>query len=52
MRVIRSAARASNSGAAERYQLFRGRNNWYLHACPELLALAAQRLQDAQEQQS
>ena len=25
---------------------------WYLHACPELLALAAQRLQDAQEQQS
>jgi integrase/recombinase XerD len=25
---------------------------WYLHACPELLALAARRLQDAQEQQS
>jgi integrase len=25
---------------------------WYLHASPELLALAAQRLQDAQEQQS
>ena len=25
----RSAASASNSGAADRYQLFRYRNNWY-----------------------
>ena len=42
----RSAARASNSGAADKYQLFRRRNNWYLSAAPELLALAAAR-QDA-----
>jgi hypothetical protein len=40
----RPAASASNSGVAVRYQLFRYRNNWYLHAAPELMSLAAERL--------
>jgi hypothetical protein len=39
----RAQARAINSGAADKYQLFRLRNNWYLSAAPELLALAAAR---------
>ena len=41
-----AAAMASSSGAADRYQLFRFRNNWYLHAAPELMAEAARRLGD------
>ena len=32
-------------GVAQEYQLFRYRNNWYLSAVPELLALAAERQQ-------
>ena len=40
----RSAARISSSGTAERYQLFRHRNNWYLTAVPELMELAAAHL--------
>ena len=35
---------AGLGGDVDRYQLFRSRNNWYLQAAPELLALAADRL--------
>ena len=51
MPLMRKAAATGRSqvvaiGVAQEYQLFRPRNNWYLHAAPELLALAAARLHE------
>ena len=40
-------SRARTSEAASLYQLFRYRDNWYLTGTPELLALAAGRLEAA-----
>jgi hypothetical protein len=33
------------SGAAQSYQLFRDRNNWYLSAVPELMDIVANRFE-------
>src|SRR5664279_3543288 len=48
----RAAASCISCGTAERYQLFRGRNNWYQSASPELLDFASRRVDQDTEGKS